>query len=703
MSSISNVLNIAASGLQTAQAQVSVTSDNISNVNTAGYARKIANQSEIVAGGTGNGVKVASITRAADQFLTQASLSATATAGAASTLSTFLDQAQALFGDPSSDTSFFSGLNSVYSAFATAANTPSSTLTRGEAVSSVTTFLSSASNLNDSLSSLQSQTSTQITTDVATVNSILSQLSQTNSDISRTNVAGGDITGLQDNQAQLLNQLAGLVQVQVLPNATGGVSVRSADGTSLVGTQGAATLAYDNTTGVMTATPQGGTPQQLRIGSGAIAGLMQMTDVDLPQLSSQLSQFVSSAVDQINAAHNAATAIPPPTTLTGSNIGMDLSTAISGFSGKTTIAVTNASGIIQQRVDITFAGGAGTMSVNGGTATNFTAGNFLTALNTALGGSATASFSNGALSISAASNVNGVSIQDDATTPSQNINGEGFSQFFGLNNLIQQNAGSSNYATGLTTSSPNTFTAGGTLTLEIQDSTGAGVRQATVTVPSGTTTVANLISGLNAGVGAYGSFALDSTGALVFTPASGSGVSLSVVNDTTANTIGGLSLSQTFGIGADVQSSRTGNYAVRSDIAADPTKLAFSALDLTQSVGGSPALASGDGSGALAISQSGAVATAIPASGDMTAMKTTVTDYASQLAGHISVKSAAAATAQQSAAALSTQADSQRSSVEGVNMDEELVNLTTYQQSYSACSRLIQAAQDMFTTLLQMV
>ena len=41
--------------------------------------------------------------------------------------------------------------------------------------------------------------------------------------------------------------------------------------------------------------------------------------------------------------------------------------------------------------------------------------------------------------------------------------------------------------------------------------------------------------------------------------------------------------------------------------------------------------------------------------------------------------------------------------VVGVNLDTELVNLTTYQQSYNACARLIQASKDMYTTLLQMI
>ena len=38
-----------------------------------------------------------------------------------------------------------------------------------------------------------------------------------------------------------------------------------------------------------------------------------------------------------------------------------------------------------------------------------------------------------------------------------------------------------------------------------------------------------------------------------------------------------------------------------------------------------------------------------------------------------------------------------------VNLDEERVKLMTYQQAYSASGRLVQAASDMFSTLLTMM
>ena len=41
--------------------------------------------------------------------------------------------------------------------------------------------------------------------------------------------------------------------------------------------------------------------------------------------------------------------------------------------------------------------------------------------------------------------------------------------------------------------------------------------------------------------------------------------------------------------------------------------------------------------------------------------------------------------------------------MEGVNIDEELVNLTTYQQAYNANARLVQASQNMIDTLLNVI
>ncbi|MFI4974440.1 MAG: flagellar hook-associated protein FlgK [Caulobacterales bacterium] len=702
---ISSIMSSALSGLQTAQTGLTTVSNNIANVNTPGYVREVLNQVPLVTtGGTGVGVGVADIQRAANQFLEGASYNASAGQGQASVVSSLLGQAQAAFGDPSSPTSYFNQLSSVFSAFSAAANTPGSNLSNSQVLGQVATFLDNSRTVASTLSSISGQADTKIANDVGQINQLLSQIDSLNGSISNTLSVGGDPSNSQNAQAQLLTQLSSLIGISVQSNPRGGVVVRGDAGVQLDGPGGPATLSYltsASANGQISITQQGaGQSSAFSVGTGELGGLLNLRNVQLPGVQSQVAEFVTGAVNAINAAHNASTAFPPPATLTGQNIGTDLATAVSGFTGKTNIAVVDSSGHLQESVAIDFS--AGTISVNGGGPSAFTPANFLTSLNTALGAAGSATFSNGVLSLSASAPNTGISIADDATSPSSHV-GEGFSQFFGLNNLISSNE-ITNYNTGLQAASANNFTPGGTISLQINDATGATVRDVTVTVPNGGT-IQGLLNALNApngGVGAFGQFVLDAKGAVTFTPTTPGSASVAVVSDNTQLGAAGPSLSQYFGIGATQRASRATSFSIRPDISANPLNLATATLDLAAAPG-NPVVSPGDGSGALLLSKAGNAVLNFAAAGDLPAMTTSITQYAAQFGGGLGDKAAAADAAKTAAAAVQTQADSARQNAEGVNLDEELTKLTTYQQAYNASARLIQAGKDMFDTLLTMV
>lgn len=102
----------------------------------------------------------------------------------------------------------------------------------------------------------------------------------------------------------------------------------------------------------------------------------------------------------------------------------------------------------------------------------------------------------------------------------------------------------------------------------------------------------------------------------------------------------------------------------------------------------------------MALANAGSIQLSFGAAGGMGAATTTVSQYAAQLAGALGNQASAASTAQTNAQAVQTEAQSRQQSIEGVNLDQELVNLTTYQQAYSASARLITATSDMFTALM---
>lgn len=699
--SLNTILNVATSGMMAAQTGLRVTSDNVANINTAGYVRKTIAQSNLVSNGMGVGVNIDAIKRATDKFMAAASLNGASDAGRTGAIATAMDNAQKLFGDPSTTNNFFATLDDVYAAFSMAADDPSSTLLRSSAITKVEDFLGESKRITSSLSSQIKDTDNRIGADVDRVNDLLKQIDALNVDITRAKMAGADGTGSENVQSGLINELSTYMNIQVSDRSNGGVVVRSAEGVTLAG-NGPATVTYNQSgpaNGYLTVVTanSGGQVMPLAVSNGELQGLLELRNKDLPNLSDQLGEFVSRAAEELNRASNASSSVPAPSSMTGKDTGLDANTAFANFTGKTTIAVTNAAGAIVQRVDVDFS--AGTMTVNGAAGPAFTNTNFLAQLNTALGGTATAAFANGQLSLNTTTATNGVAIVDDATTPSTKA-GKGFSQFFGLNDIIRSD-GYSPYETGMVASDPSGFTPGQTITLRLTDSEGGRIRDIQVAIPTGTGTMQETIDALNSrnsGVGLYGAFTLGSKGELTFTSNSATPVNLSVVEDTTQRGVGGPSLSQLFGVGMSERSTRGGLFKVDPAMDANPSKLPFAKLDLTVAAGVS-ALATGDGRGALALAKSGDVTASFANAGDTAGASKTVLTYGADFSGSIARKAAAATSRKEAADSVKTEVDAQRQSQEGVNLDEELVNLTTYQQAFNASARLIQATKDMFDVL----
>lgn len=161
-------------------------------------------------------------------------------------------------------------------------------------------------------------------------------------------------------------------------------------------------------------------------------------------------------------------------------------------------------------------------------------------------------------------------------------------------------------------------------------------------------------------------------------------------------------MSELFGIGAAEQATAASSYQVNPTIAANPMNMPLATLDLSAGVG-KPVVAAGDGSGATALAALANAKTSFGAAGTLPAMTTTLTQYAANLAGALGQQTSAADSADTAAAAVQSEAQTRLQSVEGVNLDQELVNLTTYQQAYNASARLVQASQSMITTLLDMI
>jgi flagellar hook-associated protein 1 FlgK len=289
--------------------------------------------------------------------------------------------------------------------------------------------------------------------------------------------------------------------------------------------------------------------------------------------------------------------------------------------------------------------------------------------------------------------------------------GRSFSQFFGLNDLVQA-AQPSNFDTGFTgadLSAANSagFTAGQQFTLSVSDPSGKALKQFTYTA-TGTESLQAVVDAINdptTGLGQYDTFALDSNGQLVGTPTSGNTNTVLDINGDNTNRGGtGVSFTAMFGIGRRYQMEQASSLTVRAPILSQPRNLALAHLDFDSTTQpGDVVAAVSDNSGAQALVSLATGTIGFNAAGDLRATASTVGDYAALLVGNAS-SNAAAVTQQKSAAdSVKAEVETRRSSVEGVNLDEELSNMIIYQQAYNAAARLVTVAKELYDTLLATV
>jgi flagellar hook-associated protein 1 len=710
--SLNGITASALSALQTSQAALNVVSNNVSNINTPGYARQVVNETTAISNGQLSGVDIASIQRVADQFLDQEALSAGGASSQYDTMANLFSQLNGLLGAPGDNQSLATQLTNVASAFAVASQSPTSGASQTGVVNALSSLASTISNVSGTITQMQGQVDQQAVSSVSSTNSLIQQIYNLNTQISATTAAGGDASGLQDQQEQALTSLSQTIGIKTITNANGTVTVSTTDGMNLVSST-YATLSYSGgaTNGsygnimVQDINPQTnqliGQPTALdpHLSSGSLKGLIDMRDQVLGGLNQSLGNLAQQTANAFNAQSNANAAFPPPTSLTGRDTGL-LSTDALNFTGDTTIAVTDPSGNLVSRIDVDF-GPPGSLSVDGGASQSIgtTVGSFTTALNTALGGNGSASFVNGKLSISATGG-NGIVVQDPSSAPSSR-GGTGFSQFFGLNDVFQS-GGPTIAATGLSGSDSSGLAAGGTIALSLKGPNGDIVKNVSITTTAGQS-IGNVISSLNTALGGAATFTLNPDGSVsTQTSAAYSGYQVNVTGDTTQRGNTGMSFTELFGLGANAQAQQASGFSLTSAVNSNPALVGLGTPSITSTtVAGNSIISAGDNSGAIAMQNLINSNQSFKAAGGIAAQTASLSDYAASFYQNVSDQSNAVTASQSTQDDRLSEAQARQASDSGVNLDEELTNLTTYQQAYAAGARILTTVDQLYQTLLQ--
>lgn len=213
-------INIALSGLYTAQRNLDTVSHNISNATTPGYSRQqsVQNASRPIAvmdgtGMIGTGSEVLSVDRIRDEYLDFKYWSENIASGEWSQKAELLAEIQTTFGEPS-DSGFVTITNEFFNAYQELAKDPSSPAVRALVREKGVTMAKYFNNTAIRFEKLQEDINDKVKLNVDQINSIASQIQQLNKQIYSFELTGNTANDLRDSRTLLVDQLSKMVNIQ---------------------------------------------------------------------------------------------------------------------------------------------------------------------------------------------------------------------------------------------------------------------------------------------------------------------------------------------------------------------------------------------------------------------------------------------------------------------------------------------------------
>ena len=369
---MSDVFGISISALQAYQTALAVTSNNIANANTPGYAKESVDLTAAVpqtdgSAPIGAGVQVASINRAFSQLAENQLNSSQSTLGQLNGLQNYTSQIDNLFGTTAGGLS--TALQTYYSGWSAVADNPTSTAARQALLSDATALAQNLNTTSTQLNNLNSDVNTRITADVQQINSISTQISALNQQIAASTGSGQAPNTLLDQRDQLVSSLSQIAGVTTTSNSDGSINVYVGNGQPLV---------LDSNTYSLTTVPNQFNASQLEIASSTSNGnsiSSSITSGDLGGLLSARTQAIDPALNQLGqiataVAQSSNTQQASGLDLNGQlgsalfSVGAPLATASTKNTDGTSasVSISNVGALTSDNYLLSYAGGAYTLT-----------------------------------------------------------------------------------------------------------------------------------------------------------------------------------------------------------------------------------------------------------------------------------------------------------------------------------------------------
>ncbi|MBU0800432.1 MAG: flagellar hook-associated protein FlgK, partial [Alphaproteobacteria bacterium] len=226
-------LDSALSGLRVAQQQLDVIANNVANVSTPGYSRKILPQATVASDGVTYGVRGMPIMRNVDLNLSRDLWTQVSATEFYNVQANYLDRIQQFHGPPDAEISVAAQIAQLRDEFSALADSPEDAFLQRAAVDQAGIVTDKINNFASLLSEMRNDAQDDIAIAVQKVNDLLNTIAETNKQIKYNTAINKTSAALQDARDGAINELAQQMNISFFTRGDGVLVVQTDQGVQL--------------------------------------------------------------------------------------------------------------------------------------------------------------------------------------------------------------------------------------------------------------------------------------------------------------------------------------------------------------------------------------------------------------------------------------------------------------------------------------
>ncbi len=297
-------LQTALSGLRVSQQQIAVISNNVSNVGTPGYSRKILPQYSQTVEGRTIGVQPGVVLRNVDLNLTQTLWTQVSAVEYLNVQESYLSRIEQFHGPPDKELSVSANIAQLQDSFSALSNSPEDTFLLSSTVNQALDTADKINDLSDLITTLRNDVQNELQTVITRTNGLLDQITDLNLQIKSGTNVGRTTASLQDKRDESIKELSGMIEISFFQRGDGVMVVQTNEGVELA-SERAEQLFFDPTplspttyypvsaAGVFVNDPAtaGAIDITARQPGGIIGGLLELRDTTFPKQNAQIDEL----------------------------------------------------------------------------------------------------------------------------------------------------------------------------------------------------------------------------------------------------------------------------------------------------------------------------------------------------------------------------------------------------------------------------